>query len=129
MVPEDELVAFARKWDPQPFHTDPERARGSQHGGLIAPTAYTYAIATALTNQLDPAIVPIAGVEQKLRLVHPVRPGDRLVATVECVHKRLSRTKPDRGIARVVTTVRNQEDQAVLLWESTFLVPRMPRPG
>ena len=126
-MPEDELIAFAKKWDPQPFHTDPEAAKASPHGGLIAPTAYTYAVATALTNHLDPTIVPIAGLEQSLRLDRPVRPGDHLVATVECVHKRLSSTKPDRGIARVLITVRNQEGQGVLVWESTFLVPRRAR--
>ena len=124
VVPEEELIAFARKWDPLAMHTDREAAKKSLHGGLIAPAMYTMAIANALIDQLDPSVQSIGGAEWKVQFPHPVRPGDRLVATSECVHKRDSRTKADRGIARFVISMRNQREEIVLQWECTVLVAR-----
>ena len=124
LVPEEELIAFAKRWDPLPMHTDREAAEKSPYGGLIAPVTYTMAVASALTSQLDPRVVSIGGIEWKLRFRHPVRPGDRLVATVECIDKRASRTKADRGIARFAITVQNQKGEKVLESESTTVVSR-----
>lgn len=124
VVPEEELIAFARQWDPLAMHTDREAAQKSLHRGIIAPAMYTMAIANTLIDQLDPRIQSIGGAEWKVQFPQPVRPGDRLVATSECVHKRDSRTKADRGIARFVITVRNQREEAVLKWECTVVVAR-----
>jgi acyl dehydratase len=124
VVPEDELTAFARKWDPLPIHTDREAAKMSLHGGLIAPATYIVAVANSAIGQLDPKIAAIGGADWKVKFTAPVRAGDRLVATFECVHKRESRTKPDRGIARFVCTVHNQEGKTVLVWESNVLVSK-----
>lgn len=124
LVTEEELIAYAKKWDPLPMHTDPEAAKASPHGGLIASSTYTLAIASALGHQIAARPVIIAGNEWKARFLQPVRPGDRLVATSECVYKRQSRTKPDRGIARFVVTVQNQKGERVLELESTVVVPK-----
>ena len=124
LVPEEELMAFARKWDPLAMHTDPEAARKTAHRGLIAPAVYTMAVANALIDELDPGTLSIGGSEWKVRFPHPVRPGDCLVATSTCVHKRESRTKADRGIARFVIALRNQKGEPVLEWETTVLVAR-----
>jgi acyl dehydratase len=123
-VSEAELTAFARKWDPLAMHTDREAARKTAHGGLIAPAVYTIAVANALIDELDPGTLSIGGSEWKVRFPHPVRPGDRLVATSECVYKRASGTKPDRGIARFVITMQNQKGEPVLEWGTTVLVSR-----
>ena len=122
LVMEEELIAYARKWDPLPMHTDPEAARASPHGGLIASSTYTLAVASALGHRIAARPVIIAGNEWKARFLQPVRPGDRLVATSECVYKRQSRTKPDRGIARFVVTMQNQKGERVLELESTVVV-------
>ncbi len=127
IVTEEELIAFAGKWDPLPIHTDPEAAKASPHGGLIASSTYTNAVASALGHQMPARPLIIAGNETKSRYLQPVRPGDRLVATSECVYKRESRTRADRGIARFVVTIRNQKGESVLEMESTLVVPRRAR--
>ena len=124
LVMEEELIAYARKWDPLPMHTDPEAARASPHGGLIASSTYTLAVASALGHQIAARPVIIAGNEWKARFLQPVRPGDRLVVASECVFKRQSHTKPDRGIARFVVTMQNQKGERILELESTVVVPR-----
>lgn len=127
VVPEEELLAYASRWDPLAMHTDAEAARGSAHGGLIAPGVYTMAVANALIDELDPGTLSIGGSEWRVRFPHPVRPGDRLVATSTCVYKRESRTKADRGIARFQIAMRNQKGEPVLEWETTVLVARRAR--
>jgi acyl dehydratase len=82
------------------------------------------AVASALGHQIAARPIIIAGNEWKVRFLQPVRPGDRLVATSECVYKRPSSTKPDRGIARFVVTVQNQKRETVLELESTVVVPK-----
>lgn len=127
LVPEEEMVAFARKWDPLPTHTDPVAAKSSPLGGLIAPATYTLAVASALSQMFDTRAVIIGGNEWKLKFPQPVRPGDRLVATSRCIEKRPSRTKPDRGIGRFVTTVKNHKGETVLEQEIVALVLRRPQ--
>lgn len=124
LVTEEEVIAFARKWDPLPMHTDPRAAESSVHGGLIAPATYTLAVANALGHHFDVRTVIVAGTEWKARFLQPVRPGDRLVATSECISKRASRTKADRGIAQFTNTLRNQKGETVLQLECTVVVSR-----
>jgi len=125
VVPEAEMVAFAKKWDPQPIHTDREAAEASpHHRGLIASATYTVAVAAALSNQLEPMIAVIGASDWKIRFPVPVRPNDSLTLTCECVHKRESRTKPDRGVAGFVSTVRNQKGEPVAIWETNILIPK-----
>lgn len=123
VVPEEEMVAFARRWDPLPIHTDREAARASPHGSLIAPASYTISLASALVQNAGPPIAYIGGLEWKTRFTTAVRPGDRLVATCQCVYKRES-SRPDRGIARFMTVVRNQRNETVITSEMTTLVAR-----
>mgnify|MGYP001056325394 CR=1 FL=1 len=124
VVPEEEMIAFAKRWDPLPIHTNPEAAKASPHGGLIAPASYVISLASGLVQELDPKIAFIGGLEWKTRFTAPVRPGDRLVAICECVEKRASRTRPDRGIAKFLTTMRNQRGESVITSEMTTLVAK-----
>lgn len=124
LVTEEELVAFARKWDPLPMHTDREAARESPHGGLIAPALYVLGIASSAANPIRQRAVFIGGGEWKARFLRPVRPGDRLVCTTECVGKRASRTKPDRGIVRIMVTMENQRRERTLEYEAAVMVAR-----
>ena len=123
-VTEEEMTAFARKWDPLPIHTDREAARDFPLGGLTAPAIYTMAVTNVLGHQIGMTMPVIGAAEWKVQFPAPVRPGDRLEATLECDHKRVSRTKPDRGIARFLITLRNQRGERVLEWQSTMLVLR-----
>ena len=124
LVTEEELTAFARKWDPLPIHTDPEAAGKMPLGGLTAPALYTMGVCNLLGHRLRMTMPVIGAAEWRVRFPAPVRPGDHLAATLECDQKRVSRTKPDRGIARFVITLRNQAGERVLEWQSTMLVLR-----
>ncbi len=123
VVPEEEMVAFARRWDPLPIHTDRQAAEASPHGSLIAPASYIISLASALVQNAGPRIAYIAGLEWKTRLMAPVRAGDCLVATCQCAYKRES-SKPDRGVAQFLTVMRNQRDETVITSEMTTLVAR-----
>lgn len=124
LVTEEELVSFARKWDPLPMHTDREAAKRSPHGGLIAPALYVLGIASSAPNPIRERGVFVGGSEWKARFFRPVRPGDRLVCITECAGKRPSRTKADRGIARITVTMHNQNSEKVLEYEAAVMVAR-----
>jgi len=130
-VTREEIVAFAREFDPQPFHVDEEAARRSAFGGLVASGWHTAAICQRLVvdgfaNTL--ASLGSPGVDE-LRWIRPVRPGDTLVLRVECVETRPSRSKPDRGIVRLRYELRNQEDDIVMTMIGMALVRRRPPTG
>jgi acyl dehydratase len=96
---EKDVVDFARSWDPQPFHVDPEAARRSPFRGLTASACHVFCVAARLLSQMEPLAV-IAAARHELDLVRPARPGDRLSMSVACAEKRASRSKPDRGTVR-----------------------------
>jgi len=129
VIAKEELIAFARKWDPLPMHTDETAARESLHQGLIAPACYTMAVASRLLSEIEPRPAAIGGAGyDQFRLPNPVRPGDRLSLTVECIGKKPSRTKPDRGVMRCLIIMTNQDDQRVLSYESITMVTKR-KPG
>lgn len=111
---EEEIIAFAKCYDPQPFHIDPEAASESIFGGVIASGWQTACIFTrlfvdGLLNQS--AAMGSPGLDE-LRWIKPVRPGETLGASVEVLDVRQSRSKPDRGLAKlrcIVADARNEE--------------------
>ena len=115
-VTREEIVAFARQFDPQPFHLDDEAARNSVYGGLLASGWHTGAISMRLLCDgllHDTVSLGSPGFDE-LRWLKPVRPGDTLsgrMTVVECVP---SRSKPDRGVVRSVIELRNQHGDVVL---------------
>lgn len=122
-----EIVEFAEKWDPFPFHTDEAAARASHFGGLTASSCHIFAICTRLYHR-DPDRIAVLAMLGKdgMRFPNPVRPGDRLTYHSECVEKRASRSRPDRGIVRVRDRLVNQRGEAVLEQQVTLLVPVAP---
>ena len=112
---EAEILAFARKYDPQPFHTDPEAARRSIYGGLIASGWHTCAVMMRLTVQthrrMEAAAVGSPGVES-CRWLKPVRAGDTLTGTTEVLAAWPSRTRPF-GFVRRRMDLANQRGEAV----------------
>ena len=102
LVTADEIVEFARRYDPQAFHVDAEAARATVFGGLIASGWMTASCAMRLL--VDHFISPIAsmgspGIDE-LRWLQPVRPGDRLSMRVTTLESRRSQSRPDRGLLR-----------------------------
>jgi acyl dehydratase len=112
---ESEMIAFARHFDPQPFHTDPEAAKQSAFGGLIASGWYTAGLMMRL--YVDYYLSHVAslgspGVDE-LRWLKPVRPGDALSLRVTVAATKRSRSKPDRGVVRSYVEVLNQNREVV----------------
>ncbi|TWA64350.1 acyl dehydratase [Azospirillum brasilense] len=129
-VTEEDIVAFARQFDPQPFHLDPEAARDSVFGGLAASGWHTAGLTMRMIVTGDGALVGGfvgMGVED-IRWPLPTRPGDALRIESEILEVRVSAKRPDRGIARVRTTTFNQDGAIVQQMTANLLVPRRPGP-
>jgi len=116
LVTEEEIVAFAQRFDPQPFHTDPVAAASSSFGGLIASGWLTAAITMRLlVDHFISAVSSMGspGIDE-LRWLRPVRPGDRLRVRATVLEARRSQTKPDRGAIQVLDETVNQDGEVVM---------------
>lgn len=116
----DSIIAFAREYDPQPMHIDPEQARGSPYGGLIASGWHTAgAYMRLLVDSLIAGTVSLGspGIDQ-LRWLKPVRPGDVLTARITFIETKRSRSRPDRGILRSLGEMVNQDGEVVMTVEA-----------
>jgi acyl dehydratase len=115
-VGEADIVDFARRYDPQYFHTNPDAASRGPFGGLIASGWHTAALMMRLFVEhylSKVASLGSPGVDE-LRWIRPVRPGDRLRIRVSIVETRRSRSKPDRGVVRTFVEVLNQAEEVVM---------------
>jgi acyl dehydratase len=110
------MVAFAKEFDPQPFHVDPVAAAAGPYGGLIASGWHTAALVMRLLveNYLAAeSSLGSAGLDE-LRWPHPVRPGDTLRVRATVVESRRSLSKPDRGIVKTVVEATNSGGATVM---------------
>ena len=114
-VTQDAIVAYARQFDPQPFHTDPAAAQKTMFGELVASGWHTASMTMGLFATSDIRIVNgiIGGGVEQLSWPRPVRPGDRLSVRSEILETRPSRSKPDRGMIRVKVETMNQNGEVV----------------
>jgi acyl dehydratase len=122
-VSEAEIVDFAKRFDPQWFHTDPGRAAGSRWGGVIASGWHTCALAMQLavtTALADSESFGSPGLAY-LRWPNAVRPGDRLRLRATVIEARRARSQPTLGILRWRWQLFNQNDEEVLDLEATSL--------
>ena len=130
VVDYDEIVEFARHYDPQPFHLDETAAERSIFKGMTASGWYTAGLTMRLAVQSGvmraTGIIGI-GVDE-LRWPRPVRPGDVLHVTLEVVDILPSSSGRPRGIVRVRLTTRNIDDEVVLTEIANLVVPRRPTP-
>jgi acyl dehydratase len=128
-ISEAEAIGFARRYDPQYFHTDPVAARDSAFGGLVCGGFQTAALAWALvleSRMFDQC--PIAGIGvDELRWLAPVRPGDTLRCRFTLLDSRPSGSKADRGVARFRYEVINQEQRSVMTLVIIQLLRRRPK--
>jgi acyl dehydratase len=129
-VTREEVLDFARKYDPQPFHLSDEAAAKTYFGRLAASGWHTCAMTMAVIVKYfgtgeGQAGLGSPGVDE-LRWLKPVYPGDTLHMTGEIVDKTPSRSKPDIGTFRTRTTVTNQHGEPVLRFTSIVLIKRRP---
>ena len=125
-VSEDEIVEFARRYDPQTFHIDAERAKDSIYGGLIASGWHTAALCMRLLVDGvfgDSSAMGSPGVDE-LRWLKPVRPGDVLAGRITVLERVPSRSKPDRGIVRFRAELDNQHGETVLRFDGLAMMGR-----
>ncbi len=130
-VTEADVLEFARRFDPQPFHVDPEAAAASPFGGLIASGWHTTALFMGLFVRgllLDTASLGSPGVEA-VRWLAPVRPGDTLRGRVTVSDSRPSATNPGRGTVFTFSEVFNQHDELVMTLTARGLFARRTPAG
>ncbi len=128
-VSEAEILDFARRFDPQPFHVDREAAKRSIFGGLIASGWHTGSIYMGLLVRgllLDSASLGSAGVDE-LRWLKPVRPGDTLRARMTVTSLRPSERHPERGTVYTLGEMFNQRGERVFFVRSSGMFGRRPR--
>lgn len=129
LVTEEEIVEFARRYDPQSFHVDRVAAAGSMFGTLVGSGWMTGSIMMRLL--VDHFISPVAGMGSpgvdEVRWPRPVRPGDRLRVRITTLDTRRSASKPDRGLLRVQQELLNQRGETVMsLIGTSFVKCRAP---
>ena len=114
-VSQEQIIAYARQFDPQPFHTDPAAAKKTLFGELVASGWHTASMTMGLFATSEIGIVNgiIGGGVEQLSWPRPVRPGDRLTVRSEVLETRPSRSKPDRGMIRVRVDTQNQNGELV----------------
>lgn len=125
-VSREEIIEFAKLYDPQPFHTDEEAAKKSIYGGLIASGWHTCAMMMRLLYDgvlQQSASLGSPGVDT-VRWLKPVRPGDSLRARMTVIEARASASKPDRGIIKSRWEVLNQRDEVVMTMEGMGMYGR-----
>jgi acyl dehydratase len=113
---EAEIIAFAKEYDPQPFHVDPVAAKDGPFGGLIASGWHTTSM--MMRQLVDSYVSPesslgAAGVDE-IRWLKPVRPGDTLHIRATVREARRSSSKPDRGVVKTLMELTNQDGDLVM---------------
>ncbi len=125
---EKEIVEFARRYDPQPFHIDREAANASQFGGFIAsgthlfPAVWGGMIRAGFLNGRAMGAPGVA-----LRFQKPVRPGDTLTVLSRVCEKRGSKSQPDRGFVAFESEATNQRDEVVMTFSFQQIIPIRPK--
>lgn len=123
----EQIKAFAREYDPQPFHLDEDAARDSLFGGLAASGWHTAALTMRMLVQAFPLAGGLVGAGGETTWPRPTRPDDTLTVHVEVLEIMPSRTRPDRGMIRTRSETRNQHGEAVQI--STVRIVAWSRPA
>lgn len=130
-VDKDEVIAFAKAYDPQPFHVDEDAGKASMYGGLIASGWHTVGMVMRMMVDSylnDSASLGSPGVDN-VRWLKPVRPGDTIRATRHVLETRASASRPDMGLVKTRWEVFNQNDEMVMTMEGYGMFQRRPSGG
>ena len=124
-VTREEIVEFAKRYDPQPFHIDEEAASQSIYGALTASSLHLFAICTRLffDHASEIAVLAMLG-KDAVRFPNPARAGSELHYTTECTSARASKSKTDRGIITLSDTLCDESGATVLSQEVNLLLAR-----
>lgn len=128
-VSADEIVAFAKVWDPQPFHVDEEAARASIFGGLTACSAHIFSIFCITSQRWQSGVVQqaVAGLGfDEMRMHKPVFAGDTLQCKTVIASARPSKSNPDCGIVTYDTRLENQDGEVVFSTRASSMLARDP---
>lgn len=127
VVSKQEAIEFATRWEPQPHHIDEAAAAASSFGGLTLCSLHLFAIVTRLFFDYERpfAVVAMLG-KDEVRLPRPARPDMELRYVTECVDKRVSKSRPDRGIVTLHDTLSDPAGETVLTQTVTLLMQIRP---
>jgi acyl dehydratase len=129
-ITERDILAFAREFDPQPFHLDDNLARQTLFGGLSGSGWHTAAVTMRLMVDSGPPLAGgILGIGGEIEWTQPMRPGDTLQVHSEVVHLTPSRSRPERGVATIRNETRNQRGEVVQTFVARVIVPRRTEPA
>lgn len=129
LVDEAEILRFSREYDPQWFHTDPDAAKQSAFGELIASGVHVAALWRQLDHEINGDIAFVCGLAwDGTRWMAPLKAGDEIRVTSQILSLRVSESRPERGVAVFRCKVINQRDEDVLQFDSVNLVYRR-QPG
>ena len=127
LLTEAEIVAYAREWDPQPFHLEPAAARDSIFGEFVASGWHVASLMMKLLVTSGWRVAGgLIGLQVDELVFRATRPGDRLRVTGEVLELRASRSRPDRGLARVRLAVMTSRGEPALTCTVTQIILRKP---
>jgi len=127
-VKKEEIIEFARHWDPRSFHLDEAAAVSSVFGGLVACSAHIFSIFSWFATHGERRTASMAALGfDELRMHHPVRPNDTLSCCFTYLEKHESRSKQDRGIVRTLASLSNQQSIEVFSAIVTTMVAKRPQ--
>ena len=126
-VTREEIVEFAKRYDPQPFHIDEEAAQASIYGGLTGSSTHTFALTSQIHHQSQDEIALVANLgSENLRFLSPLRPDDEITMATECLATRVSKSRPEIGIVTTRSLLLNQREEIVMEMTTSFMVQRRP---
>lgn len=122
-----EIIEFAKAWDPQPFHLDEAIAKASHFGGLTACSAHIFSVFCRIsqqwTNDAEQQAIASLGFDE-MRMLAPVFTGDTVHCTITVEQARASKSNSDRGVVSLRCTMINQDNAEVYSILASFLVKR-----
>ncbi|MGI9293945.1 MAG: MaoC/PaaZ C-terminal domain-containing protein [Pseudomonadales bacterium] len=124
-VGKQEIIDFAKQWDPQPFHIDEELANKSIFGGLTCCSAHIFSIFCAISQQWESGALqqPLASLGfDQLRMLKPVYAGDTLINIATVEEARRSNSNPAAGIVRSQCQMYNQKEEEVFHLQASFMM-------
>ena len=129
---EEAIISFAKVWEPRPYHVDPDFARGTRFGSVIATGNHVISICYRLIYEIScekaapTAYIAAMGLDE-IRFTNAARPDDILVVELEAISKRESQSDQSAGIVRYSYSMVNQRDEQVLSFKSSALVEKRPK--
>ncbi len=123
VITREDIIEFARKFDPQPFHTDENAAKESIFGGLVASSLHTLSACTRVVVDAQGDVAILSGVGMyEVKMTNPVRPDDMLSVKAWWTDLRQSKSKPELGFAGIKCKVTNQNSQSVIEYGYRYII-------